>query len=90
MGWRTRIFKVTAKDLAALAHYCLRLSNLCVHFQVAGLDPPTIPQPASGGESTTPQENRALTKLYAGSIYLPDGSILMVTKTLILIFPRLD
>ena len=45
---------VTAKGLAALACYCPRLSSLCAHFQVAGLDPSEIPQVTSGGEPTIP------------------------------------
>ena len=79
-----------AKKLAALYHFCLRLSEFCARFQVAGLDPSTIPQAASSNKSTTPPENCALTRLYAGSIYLPDESMLMVTQTLLHIFPRLD
>ena len=80
---------VTAKGLAALAHYCPRLSELCIHFQVAGLDPSTIPQAASSGESTMPREDCALTCLHAGFVLLPEESILTVTQALLHIFPRL-
>ena len=78
---------VTAKGFVALAHYRLRLSDLRVHFQVAGLDLSTIPQAASGGESTTPREDCALTRPSAGRIYLSDESTLMVTQTLLRSFP---
>ena len=81
---------VTIKGLAALASYCLRLSGLRVHFQVAGLDPSEIPQVISGGEPTIPREDCALTCLEVGDIYMPDESTLMVTLTLLRIFPRLD
>ena len=55
---------VTAKGLAALAHYCPRLSELRIHFQVAGLDLSAIPQAASSGESTMPREDCALRCLH--------------------------
>ena len=41
---------VTVKGLAALAHYCSGLSELCIHFQAATLDPSAIPRVTSGGE----------------------------------------
>ena len=55
---------VTAKGLAALAHYCPRLSELRIHFQVTGLDLLAIPQAASSGESTMPREDCALRCLH--------------------------
>ena len=81
---------VTVKGLAALAYYCPRLSSLCVHFQVAGLDPLEIPQVTSSGESTIPREDCALTCLRVGNIYVPEESTLVVALTLLRIFPRLD
>jgi len=81
---------VTVKGLAALAYYCPRLSDLCVHFQVAGLDPSEIPQVTPGDEPTSPREDCVLTCLRVGDIYVPEESTLMVTLTLLRIFPRLD
>jgi len=81
---------VTAKGLAALAHYCLHLALLCIHFQVASLDSPEIPQVASGGESTMPREDCALTILEVGEIYVPEGSRSTVSLALLRIFPRLN
>ena len=79
---------VTTKGLAALAYYCPRLSNLCVHFQIAGLDPSGIPQVTSGGEPTIPREDCAL-YLDVGDIYVPRRSTYIVALTLLHIFPRL-
>ena len=81
---------VTAKGLTALAYHCPRLSSLCVHFQVAGLDPSEIPQATSCGEPTILREDCALTCLQVGNIYVPEKSTLMVALTLLRIFPRLD
>jgi len=80
---------ITIKGLAALAHYCLRLSQLCVHFQVTTLDPPTIRHIVPGGNFTMPREDCALTDLEVGGIHLSEGSALMVALTLLRIFPRL-
>ena len=80
---------VTVKGLAALAYYCLHLSRLRVHFQVASLDPPAIPQVVPGTESTMPREDCALTDLEAGGIPVSEESALMDALTLLRIFPRL-
>ena len=80
----------TVKGLATLAHYCLRLSILRIHFQAASLDPLAIPGVASGGEPTTPRENCALADLEVGGIPVPEGSALMIALTLLRIFPRID
>jgi hypothetical protein len=81
---------VTTKGLATLAHYCLHLSTLRIHFQVASLDPPTIPWVISGGEPTIPREGCALRCLEVGEIPVPEESTLMVALTLLRIFPRID
>ena len=81
---------VTAKGLATLAYYCPRLSDLCVHFQVAGLDPSEIPQVTSDDEPTIPLEECALTCLQAGSICIPEESASTVALALLRIFPRLN
>ena len=81
---------ITAKGLAALAHYCLRLSELRIHFQVASLNPPEIPAVISNCESTTPWVDCALTTLEVGDIRVPKKASLMVTLTLVRIFPRLS
>ena len=81
---------VTVKGLTALAHHCLHLSSLCIHFQVATLDPPQIPIPASVDESTVSREGCALSFLQAGWIRVPEKSTLMVALTLLGIFPHLE
>ena len=81
---------ITVKGLAALAHHCLHLSSLCVHFQVASLDPPVIPGVAPGGGLTVPWEDCALTDLCVGDIPLPEESVAMVALTLLHIFPRIE
>lgn len=78
---------VTAKGLAALAFYCLHLSMLRIHFRVASLNPIGV---TFCGRSTIPREDCALTDLDVGDIHLPEESVLMVTLTLLRIFPHLD
>ena len=73
---------VTAKGLAALAHYCPHLSVLCVHLSAILGDPP-------GGEPTIPRGGHALMHLNVGRIPLPEESVLMVAHTLLHIFPRM-
>ena len=65
---------VTAKGLAALAHYCPHLSTLYIHFQVASLDLPAIPGDTYYGEPTIPRDDCALTYVYVGRIPLPEES----------------
>ena len=81
---------VTVKGLAVLAYYCPHLSNLCVRFQVAGIDPSEIPQATPSDEPTSLREDCALTFLRVGDIYVPEESTLMVALTLLRIFPRLN
>jgi len=81
---------VTAKGFAALAYHCHRLSNLCVHFQVASLDPSEISQITSDDKPTIPREECALTCLQVGRICVPEESAPMVAITLLRIFPRLN
>ena len=80
---------VTTKGLSALAHYCLRLSELCVHFQVASFDPSQMPGFASSDDCTVPRDACALTDLNVGDTRMPKESALMVALTLTRIFPRL-
>ena len=72
---------ITIKGLATLAHYSPRLFQLCVHFQAASLDPRVI---------TMPRKYCALTNLDVGDIPVSEGSVKMVAKTLLRIFPRLN
>ena len=81
---------VTVRGLAVLAYHCPRLSRLCVHFQIASLDPPAIPQVAPRGEPTVPREDCALTNLDVGAIPVSEESALMVALTLLRIFPCLE
>ena len=81
---------VTVKGLAALAYYCPHLTRLCIHFQVASLCPETFPSIAASEEFSTSQDSCALYSLRAGGIIVPDGAELMVTLTLLHIFPCLE
>ena len=78
---------VTIKGLAALAYYCLDLSTLCIHFQVATLDPSAIPRVTSGSGPTTTREDCALTDFDAGATPIQGKSKLMIALTLLRIFP---
>lgn len=80
---------VTSKGLSALAHYCLRLSELRIHFQVDSLDPTEFPIFPPAGEPAIPRGDCGLTILDVGDIHLPEESTLMATLMLLRIFPRL-
>jgi hypothetical protein len=80
---------ITTKGLSALAHYCVRLSDLRIHFQVASLAPLETPAFASHDEWSVLMEDCALTVLDAGDTPVPEESALMVALTLLRIFPRL-
>lgn len=80
---------VTVKGLAALAHHCPHLSNLCIHLQVATLDPSAIPGVISDGEPTVLQEECALTRLNVGNIPVSEESTSVVALTLLRIFPHI-
>ena len=81
---------VTVKGLATLAYYCPHLSSLSIHFQVASLGPPAITGVTPSGEPAIPREDCALTCLYVGGIPLPEESALVVTLTLLRIFPHIS
>ena len=81
---------VTTKGLAALAHCCVRLYELRIHFQVASLDPPEVPNFAYIDERSFPLGDCALTDLDVGNSDIPEASVLMVALTLLRIFPRLN
>ena len=70
--------------------YCPLLRELSIHFQLASLDPPHIPEFPLIGEPTTLQKDCALTALYVGEIPMPEPSALIVALTLIRIFPHLN
>ena len=78
---------VTAKGLAALAHYCPNLWVLRIHIQVASLDPLAIPRTISDGEPTILREGRALAGLHVGKIPVPEEFALAVARTIARIFP---
>jgi hypothetical protein len=81
---------VTAKGLFALARHCIRLDDLCIHFQVVGFDPPQTPHLAFSGEPTSQREACALSQLFVGDIRVPEESALVLALTLVRIFPRLE
>ena len=81
---------VTAKGLMALALHCPNLRRLRIHFQVASLiTSPTNPGMTPDVEPTGSWTDCALTELVVGNIPVPEESTLMVTLTLLRIFPRI-
>jgi len=83
---------VTAKGLMVLAHYCPNLFSLCIHFHVASLGaPPTTPgMTPNAVEPDAPRRDCALRNLTVGDTLIPEQSMLMVTMTLVRIFPRIE
>ncbi|KAF9642687.1 hypothetical protein BDM02DRAFT_3124263 [Thelephora ganbajun] len=83
---------VTIQRLIALAHHCLGLSMLRIHFQtdslVVALINEAIPSPSSG-ESRLPREDCALASLEVGEIPVPEQHMLPIVLTLLRVFPRL-
>ena len=83
---------VTVQGLIALAHYCIGLSNLYIHFQtdslIAAVNNEAVPS-VSGGESHPPREICALTTLKVGEIPISHRYTLQVFLALLNIFPRL-
>lgn len=80
---------VTAKGLAAIAYHCPDLSALCIHFQVANLDPPAANGVTHDSELTIPRPDCALTELEVGELPVPEEFTLVVVLTLVRIFPRI-
>jgi len=82
---------VTTKGLLALAHHCPGLLTLSIHLQVASLcEPPEIPGMVPTAGSTASWTDCALTDLVVGAARVPEGSTMIITLTLLRIFPRLD
>ena len=82
----------TVQGLIALAHCCIGLSILCIHFQteslivaIAGEAVPSVP----GSESRPPRGDCALTSLEVGNIPMPPHCALTAALTLLRIFPHL-
>ena len=83
---------VTIKGLIALACGCLRLSRLCIHFEVTSLAQQATGAgtlSSSGDGTAVRREDCGLTDLEVGDIPIPEGSTLAVAITLLQIFPRL-
>ena len=82
---------ITTKGFMALALHCPNLSSLCVHFQVDSfVSPPAGPGITPDAEPTTSWTDCALTELSVGEVPVPEESVLMVTLTLLRIFPRIE
>lgn len=75
---------VTVKGLTSLAHYCPHLSEICIHFQVASLDPPGIPDL---NEHPIPRKGYTFQSLQLGCIRFPERSALVAALTLLYMFP---
>ena len=82
---------VTVKGLVVLAHHCLDLTALRLHFQVYSLsDPPTFTEVNCTAAPTTPRRECALRELEVGEIPMPEESVLVVALTLARIFPHIE
>ena len=81
---------ITAKGFAVLACHCPRLSCLSIHFQIANFSLSDVPRVTSGGETSIPREECALTELHVGYTVLPDQSASMAIEILTCIFPHLE
>ena len=82
---------VTIKGLLALAQHCPGLLTLSIHLQVASLcEPPEIPEMVSTAGPTASWTDCALTVLVVGAARVPEGSTMIITLTLLRIFPGLD
>lgn len=83
---------VTVRGLIALAHHCIGLSKLRIHFQteslIAAIVNEIVPF-APGGQSHPPRGICALTSLEVGKIPMPTQSTLTAALTLLRIFPHL-
>ena len=82
---------VTVNGLVGLAHHCPHLSDLCIHFQAAGLV-----EAATSGVTLYPsdgpgvrRQGRALTVLEVGATPFPMGTGSTVARMLLQIFPRI-
>jgi len=82
---------VTVQGLIALAHHCLGLSKLCIHFQTSSLILELADQviPPLDGTPRPPWGDCALTSLEVGHIPMPTQYMLPVSLTLLRIFPHL-
>jgi len=83
---------VTVQGLIALAHHCIGLSKLRIHFQTESLIVAIADEPVpsvSGSKSHHPRGICALTSLEVGNIPMPPQRSLTAALTLLRIFPRL-
>jgi len=81
---------VTTKGLLALAHHCPKLSTLSVHLQVASLcEPSGIPGMVLTTGPGASWTDCALARLVVGKAPVPEGSVTIISLTLLRIFPRL-
>lgn len=83
---------VTIQGLIALAHHCVGLTRLSIHFRAESLIVAVVNVPAppvSGSESHLPRGNCALTSLEVGKIPAPDQYPIEAFLTLLHIFPHL-
>ena len=79
------------KGLLALAHHCSKLFIFCVHLQLANLgEPPGIPRTVPGAGPAASWTDCALEDLIVEETPVPEGSAMVITLTLLRIFPRLD
>ena len=82
---------ITVKGLAILAHHCLDLSSLSVHFQVDSLsDPPVVDVVPSTAGSATLRRSCALRGLDSGEMSLATELVPTVALTLVFIFPHIE
>ena len=83
---------VTIKGLIALARGCCHLSQLRIHFQIDSLAyvaSRRVTSPPPDRAAAVRRQDCALTELFAGRIYIPEGGELEVAMALFQIFPHL-
>ena len=83
---------ITLKGLVALAFYCSKLVDLCVHLRawefVEAITDPEFSGP-SGHSTTIPKTDCALTSLFVGETLIREEQIFPVALTLVQVFPRI-
>ena len=81
---------VTTKGLAVLAHHCLNLSALRIHFQVTSLSASLAsPEITLNAGSSALRMDCAWTEFAVGEIPAAEESASTVALTLLRIFPRI-